>query len=202
MRYNPSWVNVVHFSVELVEECSPLVAFRYHLLQKERIFMAGDCSFDIVSQFDEQELVNAIDQTRREVLTRYDLKDTKTEIVHNKDNITFVTDSSLTLKNVRDILETKAVRRGLSLKIFKPGKEENAAGGKVRQVIQLQQGLSQELAKQISKQIRDEYPKVRPQIQGDAIRVVAKSRDELQAVIALLKQKDYPVALQYINYRG
>lgn len=164
--------------------------------------MAGDCSFDIVSQFDEQELVNAIDQTRREVLTRYDLKDTKTEIVHNKDNITFVTDSSLTLKNVRDILETKAVRRGLSLKIFKLGKEENAAGGKVRQVIQLQQGLSQELAKQISKQIRDEYPKVRPQIQGDAIRVVAKSRDELQAVIALLKQKDYPVALQYINYRG
>jgi len=164
--------------------------------------MAGECSFDIVSQFDEQELVNAIDQTRREVLTRYDLKDTKTEIVHNKDNITFVTDSSLTLKNVRDILETKAVRRGLSLKIFKPGKEENAAGGKVRQVIQLQQGLSQELAKQISKQIRDEYPKVRPQIQGDAIRVVAKSRDELQAVIVLLKQKDYPVALQYINYRG
>jgi cyclic-di-GMP-binding protein len=164
--------------------------------------MAGDCSFDIVSQFDEQELVNAIDQTRREVSTRFDLKDTKTEIVHSKDTITIVTDSSLTLKSVRDILETKAVRRGLSLKIFKPGKEENAAGGRVRQVIELQQGLSQELAKQISKHIRDTYPKVRPQIQGDAIRVVAKSRDELQAVIALLKQKDYPIALQYINYRG
>ena len=164
--------------------------------------MAGDCSFDIVSQFDEQELVNAIDQTRREVSTRFDLKDTKTEIVHTKDTITIVTDSSLTLKSVRDILETKAVRRGLSLKIFNAGKEENAAGSKVRQVIQLQQGLSQDLAKQISKQIRDAYPKVRPQIQGDAIRVVAKSRDELQAVIALIKQKDYPVALQYINYRG
>ncbi len=164
--------------------------------------MAGDCSFDIVSQFDEQELVNAIDQTRREVSTRFDLKDTKTEIVHPKDTITIVTDSSLTLKSVRDILETKAVRRGLSLKIFNAGKEENAAGSKVRQVIQLQQGLSQDLAKQISKQIRDAYPKVRPQIQGDAIRVVAKSRDELQAVIALIKQKDYPVALQYINYRG
>lgn len=164
--------------------------------------MAGDCSFDIVSQFDEQELVNAIDQTRREVSTRFDLKDTKTEIVHTKDTITIVTDSSLTLKNVRDILETKAIRRGLSLKIFNAGKEENAAGSKVRQVIQLQQGLSQDLAKQISKHIRDAYPKVRPQIQGDAIRVVAKSRDELQAVIALLKQKDYPVALQYINYRG
>ncbi len=116
--------------------------------------MAGDCSFDIVSQFDEQELVNAIDQTRREVSTRYDLKDTKTEIVHNKDNITIVTDSELTLKSVRDILETKAIRRGLSLKIFKPGKEENAAGGRVRQVIQLQQGLAQDLAKEISKHIR------------------------------------------------
>jgi uncharacterized protein YajQ (UPF0234 family) len=164
--------------------------------------MAGDCSFDIVSQFDEQELVNAIDQTRREVKTRYDLKDTKTEIVSNQDNITILTDSSLTLKNVRDILESKAIRRKLSLKIFKPGKEENAAGGKVRQVIQLQQGLSQDLAKEMTKYIRESYPKVRPQIQGDAIRVIAKSRDELQAVIALLKQKDYPVALQFINYRG
>jgi len=164
--------------------------------------MAGDCSFDIVSQFDGQELVNALDQTRREVSTRYDLKDTKTEIVQSKDTITIVTDSSLTLRNVRDILETKAIRRGLSLKIFKPGKEESAAGGRIRQEIQLQRGLSQELAKEISKHIRDAYPKVRPQMQGDAIRVMAKSRDELQAVIALLKQKDYPVALQYINYRG
>jgi len=164
--------------------------------------MAGDCSFDIVSQFDEQELVNAVDQTRREVQTRYDLKDTRTEITLNKDNVTILTDSTLSLKNVRDILETKAIRRGLSLKIFKPGKEEPAAGSKVRQVIQLQQGIAQELAKEISKYIRDNYPKVRPQIQGDAVRVTAKSRDELQAVIALLKQKDYPVALQFINYRG
>jgi uncharacterized protein YajQ (UPF0234 family) len=164
--------------------------------------MAGDCSFDIVSQFDEQELVNAIDQTRREVRTRFDLKDTKTEIIHNKDNITIVTESALTLKNVRDILETKAVRRNLSLKIFKPGKEEDAAGGRVRQVIQLQQGITQDMAKDISKYIRDRHPKVRPQIQGDAIRVTAKSRDELQAVIASLKQKDYPVPLQFINYRG
>jgi uncharacterized protein YajQ (UPF0234 family) len=164
--------------------------------------MAADCSFDIVSQFDEQELVNALDQTRREVQTRYDLKDTKTEIAHSKDSVTILTDSTLTLKSVRDILESKAIRRNLSLKIFKPGKEENAAGSKVRQVIELQQGLSQELAKEISKYIRENYPKVRPQVQGDAVRVMAKSRDDLQAVIALLKQKDYPVALQYINYRG
>ena len=164
--------------------------------------MAGDCSFDVVSQFDEQELVNTVDQTRREVQTRFDLKDTKTEIVQNQDNITIVTESSLALKSVRDILESKAVRRKLSLKIFKPGKEENAAGGRVRQVIQLQQGISQELAKEIGKTIRDKYPKVRTQIQGDTIRVTAKSRDELQTVIALLKQKDYPVPLQFINYRG
>jgi cyclic-di-GMP-binding protein len=180
----------------------PVKAIQHCRLGKERIpKMAGECSFDIVSQFDEQELVNAIDQARREVQTRYDLKDTKTEIIHNKDSITIVTDGSLTLKNVRDILETKAVRRHLSLKVFKPGKEEDAAGGRIRQVIQLQQGISQELAKEISKYIRETYPKVRPQVQGDAIRVTAKSRDELQAVIALLKQKDYPVPLQYINYR-
>ena len=164
--------------------------------------MAGECSFDIVSQFDEQELVNALDQTRREVQTRYDLKDTKTEIAHSKTSITILTDSTLTLKNVRDILESKAIRRNLSLKIFKLGKEENAAGGKVRQVIELQQGISQELAKEMSKFIRDNNPKVRPQVQGDAVRVSAKSRDDLQAVIASLKQKDYPVALQFINYRG
>src|SRR5579872_4169019 len=164
--------------------------------------MAADSSFDIVSQFEEQELVNALDQTRREVQTRYDLKDTKTEILYNNEAITILTDSEFTLKSVRDILESKAIRRGLSLKIFKPGKEESAAGGKVRQVIQLQQGIAQELAKDISKQIRDKFPKARPQVQGDAVRVTAKSRDELQAIIAFLKQKDYPVALQFINYRG
>jgi uncharacterized protein YajQ (UPF0234 family) len=164
--------------------------------------MAGDCSFDIVSEFDEQELVNAIDQVKRDVQTRYDLKDTKTEIVQAKDTITITTDSSMTLKNVRDILDSKAVRRNLSLKIFKPDKEESAAGGRVRQVIQLQKGISQELGKDISKFIRDSHPKIRAQIQGDAVRVTAKSRDDLQAVIASLKQKDYPVALQFINYRG
>ncbi|MDQ2714549.1 MAG: YajQ family cyclic di-GMP-binding protein [Chloroflexota bacterium] len=164
--------------------------------------MAADCSFDIVSQFDQQELVNAVDQTRREVQTRFDLKDTKTEIALSKEAITIVTNSSMTLKSVRDLIESKAVRRGLSLKIFKIGKEEEAAGSKMRQVIELQQGISQELAKEIMKSIREGFPKTRPQIQGDAVRVIAKSRDELQGVIALLKQKDLPVALQFINYRG
>jgi cyclic-di-GMP-binding protein len=165
-------------------------------------FMASECSFDIVSQFDVQELVNAIDQTRREIQTRFDLKNTKTDIQHDKATITIVTDSTLTLKSVRDVLESKAVRRNLSLKIFKPGKEEDAAGGRVRQVIQLQEGISQELGKEIGKFIRENHPKVRTQIQGDAVRVTAKSRDELQAVITSLKEKDYAVPLQFINYRG
>ena len=160
-------------------------------------------SFDVVSQFDEQELVNAIDQTRREVTTRFDLKDTGTEITYEaKKSITILTNSEFTLKSVRDVLESKLVKRNLALKILKPGKIETASGNKVRQTIELQQGISTELGREISKLIRDNFPKARPQIQGDAVRVVAKSRDDLQAVIAYLKGKDFAVPLQFINYRG
>jgi uncharacterized protein YajQ (UPF0234 family) len=164
--------------------------------------MAGENSFDVVSQYDEQELVNALDQTRREVTTRFDLKDTRTEIKHEAKSITILTDSEFTLKSVRDVLESKLVRRSLSLKILKPGTIEQAGGNRVRQVFELQQGISADLARDISKQIRDHFPKARPQIQGDAVRVSAKSRDDLQAVIAYLKGKDFPVALQFINYRS
>ncbi|HEY7420270.1 MAG TPA: YajQ family cyclic di-GMP-binding protein [Ktedonobacteraceae bacterium] len=164
--------------------------------------MAGDCSFDIVSQYEKQELVNALDQARREVQTRFDLKDTKTEISHEKDTVTIVTESPMTLKNVRDILESKAVKRGLSLKIFKLDKEEEAAGGRIRQVIRLQQGITQEQGKELGKIIRDSFPKVKAQVQGDTVRVTGKSRDELQSIINMLKQRDYPLPLQFINYRG
>jgi uncharacterized protein YajQ (UPF0234 family) len=164
--------------------------------------MAAESTFDIVSQYDAQELVNALDQTRREVIQRFDLKDTKTEIKHDKKTLTITTASEFTLKQVMDVLQSKMVRRGLSLKILKPGKVEPASGGTVRQTIELQEGISADLAREISKLIRDTYPKTRPQIQGDAVRVAAKSRDELQQVIALLKGKDFPVPLQFINYRG
>jgi uncharacterized protein YajQ (UPF0234 family) len=164
--------------------------------------MAAESTFDIVSQYEEQELVNALDQARREISQRFDLKDTRTEIKHDKKTLTITTASEFTLKQVMDVLQSKMVKRGLSLKILKPGKIEPASGGMVRQTIELQQGISAELAREISKLIRDTYPKVRPQIQGDAVRVAAKSRDELQQVIVLLKGKDYPVPLQYINYRG
>jgi uncharacterized protein YajQ (UPF0234 family) len=165
--------------------------------------MAAENSFDVVSQYDEQELTNALDQTRREVSTRYDLKDTKTEITYDskKSTITILTASDFTLKSVLDVLESKMVRRNLSLKILKGGQIEQASGNKVRQVFELQKGIAPELAREISKLIRDQFPKSKSQIQGDAVRVTSKSRDELQQIISLLRDKDYPVPLQFENYR-
>ncbi len=163
--------------------------------------MASASSFDIVSDFDMQELKNALDQTEREIGTRYDLKDSKTEIEATDTQITITTNSEYTLSQVRDLLESKFVRRGLSLKILDYQTEEPASGARVRQVVKLRKGIPDDLAKKITKQIRDDFKKVTPQIQGNAVRVQAKSRDDLQAVIASLKDEDYPVALQFINYR-
>lgn len=163
--------------------------------------MASASSFDIVSDFDLQELKNALDQTEREIGTRYDLKDTKTEIEATDTQLTITTNSEYTLSQVRDLLESKFVRRGLSLKILDYQTEEPASGARVRQVVKLRKGIPDDLAKKITKQIRDDFKKVTPQIQGNAVRVQAKSRDDLQAVIASLKEADYPVALQFINYR-
>jgi uncharacterized protein YajQ (UPF0234 family) len=167
----------------------------------KEVSMAALSSFDIVSKFDEQELKNAVDQARREIHQRYDLKDTNTDIQLNPDDLVITTDSEYSLQAVRDVLESKVIRRGLSLKILDYGKEEPASGGRVRQEIKLRQGIPEELAKQITKQIRTEHKKVTPQIQGDTVRVQAKSRDELQAVIQSLKTDDFPVALQFVNYR-
>jgi cyclic-di-GMP-binding protein len=163
--------------------------------------MASTYSFDIVSDFDRQELVNAVDQTTREIGSRYDLKDTKTTLELGEEAITVNTDSEFTLDAVHTILTTKAAKRNLSLKIFDYGKAESAGGNRVRQEIKLRKGISSEIAKQISKLIRDEIKKVQPSIQGDAVRVSAKSKDDLQVVIQRLKQEDYPVALQFTNYR-
>lgn len=163
--------------------------------------MASNFSFDIVSDFDRQELVNAIDQAKREIQSRYDLKDTKTTVELGETTITIHTDSDFTLDAVNSLLQTKAIKRNLSLKIFDYGKVEAAGGNRVRQEITLRKGISQELAKQITKLIRDEFKKVQGSIQGDAVRVSAKSKDDLQAVIQRLKQEEYPVALQFTNYR-
>jgi len=163
--------------------------------------MATTFSFDVVSDFDRQELVNALDQAKREIIARYDLKDTNTEISLEEESITVKTDSEFSLTAVNDIVAAKAAKRNLSLKIFDYGKIESIGGSRVSQVIKLKKGLDQEIAKKISKSIREHLSKVQPSIQGDAIRVVAKSKDDLQAVIQFLKTEDLPVALQFTNYR-
>jgi uncharacterized protein YajQ (UPF0234 family) len=163
--------------------------------------MADTFSFDIVSDFDRQELVNALDQARREISSRYDLKDTNTEITLNENQIIINTASEFTLRAVVDIVQAKAAKRNLSLKIFEYGAVETASGNRVRQVIKLKKGIPQDIAKQISKLIRDHLKKVQPTIQGDALRVSAKSKDDLQEAIRLVKQQDYPIALQFTNYR-
>jgi uncharacterized protein YajQ (UPF0234 family) len=165
--------------------------------------MAGDSSFDVVSDYDRQELVNALDQVRREIGTRFDFKGARADIELGKDDIAIHTDSETRAKAIRDIIESKAVKRGLSLKIFDWGTIEPAGGMTVRQKVILRKGLTEELGKKISKLVRDEFPKCKAQIQGDAVRVTGKSRDDLQRVIARLKEEGegYPLPLQFQNYR-
>jgi hypothetical protein len=162
---------------------------------------SSTASFDIVSEFDRQELVNTIDQTMREINSRYDLKDTKTTLDLGDEAITVNTNSEFTLDAIQTILQTKAAKRNLSLKIFDYGKVESASGNRVRQEIKLKKGISPEIGKQITKLIRDEFKKVQASIQGDVVRVSSKSKDDLQVIIGRLKQEDLPVALQFTNYR-
>ena len=163
--------------------------------------MAGEVSFDVVSDFDEQELRNALDQVRREVVQRFDLKAAHVELTQEKARLILVTDSDMHAHAVRDLIESKAVRRGLSLKIFDWGDVLPSGGSRVRQEIGLRRGLSDELARKIVRLIRDEFPKVQPRVQGDAVRVVGKSKDELQRVIGRLRELDETVPLQFENYR-
>ena len=165
--------------------------------------MASSSSFDVVSDFHYQELVNAVDQARREIKNRYDLKDTKTEVELSPTQIVINTDSEFTLESVLTILQTKVSKRQLSLKILDYGKIESASGSRVRQEITLKKGIETELAKKMSKAVRDEFKgkKIQVAIQGDSLRVTAKSKDELQQVIQFLREGDWPVALQFNNYR-
>ena len=163
--------------------------------------MADTYRFDVVSDFDRQELVNALDQVRREMGQRYDLKDSKTEIALEEDNLTITTASDMALDAVADVLRQKLTKRNLSLKILDFQPPEPVGGNRVQQVVKLRKGLSQELAKKLSKQVRDELKKVTVAIQGDTLRVTGKSKDDLQQVIQLLKGEDLEVPLQFENYR-
>jgi uncharacterized protein YajQ (UPF0234 family) len=163
--------------------------------------MAGDISFDVVSDFDEQELRNALDQVRREVQQRFDFKGITVDLTQAKGEITLLTDDEHRAAAIKDLIESKAIRRGLSLKVFDWGKVEPSGGNKVRQTITLRRGLPDDLARKLTKMIRDEFPKVKSQIQGEAIRVSGKSKDELQKVIVRLRGLDEAVPLQFENYR-
>ena len=165
--------------------------------------MAENFSFDIVSDFDRQELVNTIDQVNRETSQRYDLKGTETSIELDQENISIITDSELTLNSVIDILRQKATKRKLSLKIFDFQTIEVISGNKIKQIINLKKGLSQEIAKKISKEIRNEFKKINVSIQGDNLRVASKSKNDLQQVIKMLEkfEESLNVPLQTNNYR-
>lgn len=163
--------------------------------------MAATNSFDVVSEFDRQEVVNTIDQALRDINTRYDLKDTKTTIELGENTITINTASEFTLDAVQTVLITKAVKRNLSPKLFDYGNPESASGGRIRQVITLRQGISKDDAKQITKMVKTDFKKVQAAIQGDAVRVSSKSKDDLQAVMQAIREMEFPMPIQFNNYR-
>lgn len=165
--------------------------------------MADNYSFDVVSDFDYQELVNAVDQLRREISQRYDLKDSNTEVEINETELIITTSTEMTLQAVSDVLRQKATKRKLSLKIFDFEKLEACGGNRVKQRIALRKGLSKELAKKLSKLVRDELKKVNVSIQGESLRISGKNKDDLQAAISILREKEegLELPLQFENYR-
>lgn len=166
--------------------------------------MAKDCSFDVVSEFDKQELVNAVDQVSRELISRFDLKNSNSKIELEADKtITITTSDDMKLRNIYDILQSKLVKRGISIRILDAQPVENALGGNVRQTYKLKKGLTQELAKKIVADIKDSKIKVQGSIQGEQVRVSGKDKDDLQAVIKLLRENEekYDYPLQFTNYR-
>jgi len=158
-------------------------------------------SFDVVSQVDPQEIDNAVNQTRKEVGQRYDFKGTKTELTLDGTAIQIISDDDFKVKAVVDILQSKLVRRGISLKALVYGKIEPAAAGLAKQTITVQQGIDTDKARNIVKLVKDSKLKVQSQIQGDQVRITGKKRDDLQAAIQLLKAQDLDLPLQFINYR-
>ncbi|MGH7256413.1 MAG: YajQ family cyclic di-GMP-binding protein [Nitrospirales bacterium] len=165
--------------------------------------MADQSSFDVVSKVEMQEVKNAVDQTLKEIHQRFDFKGTRTELTlkEKEKELVVLSDDEYKLKAVLEILKAKMAKRQVSLKALTYGKMEEALGGTVRQVITIQSGLTDETAKKITKAIKERKLKAQAQIQGDQIRVQSKSKDELQAVIAFLKQQDFGVDLQFVNYR-
>ena len=164
--------------------------------------MAAENSFDVACKVDMQEVTNALDQARREITTRYDLKDSKNEVTLDKMDIVLHSADDMKLKAVLDIVQSKLHRRGVDLKALTMGAPEPAAGSTLRQKITLQDGIPMEKAKEIVRLVKDSKIRVQASIQEKQVRVAGKNRDDLQAVIALLKGKELGIALQFTNYRS
>jgi cyclic-di-GMP-binding protein len=160
-----------------------------------------DASFDIVSRIDRQELDNALNQARKEIENRFDFKNSKTSIESNEKAITLISDDELKMRNVVDIVQAKAVKRGVDIKAFEFGAVEPAAGSTVRQVITLKAGIPKDKSKPIMETIKALKLKVTAQYQDEQVRVSGKSRDDLQKVIAAVKDLDFELPLQFVNYR-
>ena len=164
--------------------------------------MAAENSFDIACKIDMQEVTNALDQARREIETRYDLKGSKNEVTLEKTDITITAPDDMKLKAVVDILQSRLHKRGVPLKALTYGNVEQASGGALRQKIALQQGIPIEKAKEIVRMIKDSKVRVQAAIQEDHVRVSGKNRDDLQKIIAMFREKDLGIALQFTNYRS
>lgn len=164
--------------------------------------MAKDCSFDVVSEVNMQEVDNAVNQAKKEIGTRYDFRGSKSEITLEGDTIKIVSDDEYKLNAVIDVLKGKMVKRGVAIKNLDYGKVEPASGATVRQVITIKKGISKEIAKDVVKLIKGMKLKVNASIQEDQVRVAGKDKDDLQAVIQMLKQEDLPVELQFVNFRS
>jgi len=164
--------------------------------------LPSDSSFDVVSRVDQQELDNALNQARKEIAGRFDFKNSKTEIDYDgKEKITVLSDDELKMKNVMDIIQSKAVKRGIEIKAFDFGKVEPASQNTVRQVITVKSGIPKDKSKPLMEAIKNLKLKVNAQYQDEQIRVSGKSRDDLQKVISSLKAMDYELPLQFMNYR-
>jgi cyclic-di-GMP-binding protein len=165
--------------------------------------MASENSFDIVSKVDLQEVSNAIQNALKEIHTRFDLKDSKSDIqMEGKDALILSSANEYNLKAVNDILQSKLVKRNVSIKAFTYGVVESASGSTVRQKVTMQQGIPIEKAKEIVKLIKDSKKKAQASIQGDTVRVSGKDRDSLQEIIALLRGHDFGIDMQFTNYRN
>jgi uncharacterized protein YajQ (UPF0234 family) len=172
------------------------------MAQRKEVPMAADVHFfDVVSKVDQQEVRNAVDQAQREIRQRYDFKASKSSVEWTEDGIVLISDDEGKLKSVVDVLESRLVRRKVSLKALEYGRVEPASGGTVRQAIRLKQGIDKEHAKQITTLVKNSGLKVQAQVQDEQVRITGKKIDDLQAIIQRIREMDLGIAVQFVNYR-